>query len=529
MDYYEIFGLKREPFSNSPDPELFYATPKYLEVLHKLEIAIRLKRGLNLVLGDVGTGKTTMSRVLLRTLDQEREKFLVRLILDPGFPSDEEMLSYLLSLLGGGQGLSGSRTLLMDSLQRLLLRLTTEEGKVVAIFIDEGQKLSPSGLEILRELLNFESNQWKLIQIVVFGQWELWDKFAAMGNLLDRVNLVVRLSPLSLKETRAMIHHRLKVCGMNPSSPIFSEKAIDLIYQYTAGHPRKVVSLCHHSMLVALMRGESSVTPQSVRRALREMEGILHRKKSSSLKRALIAASVTLVLSSLVGGGLLLQMDHSGSKDENQEVQGEVRPDASGEKEEPVSLAQTNGIEGEASWDERPPPSPPGPRVSILSPYEWLQGFEASTELDSTVEVVVRRGDTLSGIVERHLNMVLDTQSPWMKRFAMANPHVPDPNRLAPGVKIRLPVVKAPQRVVPGEPIAWFPSSEEASAWATKEIEEGKERLLLVAREKKGHIHGFGVYRPLRGQGEREGAEGLEEGRIELVLVSENLGTELLR
>jgi general secretion pathway protein A len=159
MDYYEIFGLKREPFSNSPDPELFYATPKYLEVLHKLEIAIRLKRGLNLVLGDVGTGKTTMSRVLLRTLDQEREKFLVRLILDPGFPSDEEMLSYLLSLLGGGQGLSGSRTLLMDSLQRLLLRLTTEEGKVVAIFIDEGQKLSPSGLEILRELLNFESNQ----------------------------------------------------------------------------------------------------------------------------------------------------------------------------------------------------------------------------------------------------------------------------------------------------------------------------------------------------------------------------------
>ena len=528
MEYFEIFGLKREPFSNSPDPELFYATPSYLEALHKLEIAIRLKRGLNLVLGDVGTGKTTMSRVLLRTLDQEREKFLVRLILDPGFPSDEEMLSYLISLMGGGQALSGSRTLLMDSLQRLLLRITIEEGKVVAIFIDEGQKLSPFGLETLRELLNFESNQGKLVQIVVLGQWELWDKFAAMGNLLDRVNLVVRLSPLSLKETRAMIYHRLSVCGMNPSSPIFSEKAIDLIYQYTSGHPRKVVSLCHHSMLVALMRGENRVTPQSVSRALKEMEGILPRKKGSILKRALIAGSVTFVLGSLVAGGLLLQGDLLGSKEENPEFHGEVRTQASLEKEEPIPVSQSASVESEASRDERPPPTPPGPRVSILSPREWLGGFEAPTELDSTVEVVVRRGDTLSGIVERHLNMVLDTQSPWMKRFAMANPHVPDPNRLAPGVKIRLPVAKVPQRVVVGEPIAWFPSPEEASAWATREVQEGKERLLLVAREKKGHIHGFGVYRPLRGQEGTEGAESLEEGRIQLVLVSENLGKELL-
>ncbi len=528
MEYFEIFGLKREPFSNSPDPELFYATPKYLEALHKLEIAIRLKRGLNLVLGDVGTGKTTMSRVLLRTLDQEREKFLVRLILDPGFPSDEQMLSYLISLLGGVHSLPSSRTLLMDSLQRLLLRITTEEGKVVAIFIDEGQKLSPSGLETLRELLNFESNQWKLIQIVVFGQWELWDKFAAMGNLLDRVNLVVRLSPLSLKETRAMIHHRLRVCGMNPSSPIFSEKAIDLIYQYTGGHPRKVVSLCHHSMLVALMKGENRVTPQSVRRALREMEGILPRKKSPSLKGALIAASVSFVLGSLIAGGLFLQRDLLGSKEERPEVPGEVRPEASQEKEEPVPMAQNGEIGGEPPWDKRSPPALPVPRVSVLSPGQWFRGFEAPTELDSTVEVVVRRGDTLSGIVERHLNMVLDTQSPWMKRFAAANPHVPDPNRLAPGVKIRLPVPKVPERVIPGEPLAWFPSPQEASAWATKELEEGKERLLLVAREKKGHIEGFGVYRLVQGQGGIEGAERLEEGRIELVLVGENLGRELL-
>lgn len=525
MEYFEIFGLKREPFSNSPDPELFYATPGYLEALHKLEIAIRLKRGLNLVLGDVGTGKTTMSRVLLRTLDEEKDKFLVRLVLDPGFSSDEQMISYLLNLIGANWVPSGPRTVLMDALQKLLFQITVEQGKVVVVLIDEGQKLSPSGLETLRELLNFESNQWKLLQLVVFGQWELWERVTAMGNLLDRVNLVVRLSPLSLTETRAMINHRLRVCGMWGASPIFSEKAVDLIYERTGGHPRKIVSLCHHAMLAALIKGETIVTPECVKRGLKELEGVLTERGKKRKKKALFAASIG-ALCCLAAGGLFLK-ELKGLREKHLGWEKQSAMEATSQSQEDHQpLGEKIGSEEESS--DQAPQKPSEIRVVAVSPTEWLKEFKGAMELDSSVEVMVRRGDTLSGIVEKHLSMVLDADSQWMKRFAMANPHISDPNRLTPGVKIKLPTGKPVQRAVVCELLAWFPRTDEAGYWALDEIKGGRERILLIAMEEKGKNQGFAVYRPLESQQRKEGAETLEEGRIVRVLMAENLQREVL-
>jgi general secretion pathway protein A len=256
VNYYELLGLQNEPFSTTPDPHFFYRSRQHQEALDRLEIALRLRRGLNLIIGDVGSGKTTLARVLLQNFAKE-ENFLFFLILDPVFRSEYQFLRYLVEMFGATS--SGRSTLdYRNALEAFLFQAGVEEGKIVVLIIDEGQKLTPSYIETIRTLLNFETNEHKLLQVIILGQLEILPKIRRKRNFMDRINLSYMINPLSLTDTEQMIHFRLEQAGFNGGN-LFTDEAITLIYDHSKGSPRKITLMCHHALELLIMQDRNVV------------------------------------------------------------------------------------------------------------------------------------------------------------------------------------------------------------------------------------------------------------------------------
>ncbi|EHJ47451.1 AAA ATPase [Solidesulfovibrio carbinoliphilus subsp. oakridgensis] len=273
MSYYKALGLLREPFSNSPDPDLLYRARTHLECLQHMEIAVRLRRGLNVVLGEVGTGKTTLGRELARLLAEDGS-VEVHFLDDPYQPTPLDFLKALSRLFGLDGGEAADDAGLLRETLKAGLSARGEGDRIVALIVDEGQKMTPECLELLRELLNVETNTHKLLQIVIFAQTEFEDVLAARPNLDDRVNFRYRLLPLDRGETRRMIETRLALCtpdGLVP--PVFTPLALRRIHRLTRGYPRKIVRLCHLSMLLAVGFGKPRIGWGLVGRAARQSRG----------------------------------------------------------------------------------------------------------------------------------------------------------------------------------------------------------------------------------------------------------------
>ncbi len=258
MEYYKLLQLKREPFSNSPDPEYFFLSSRHQECLQKLELALRLKRGLNVVIGDVGTGKTTLCRELIRKFAAE-PNIETHLILDPSFSSAEEFLRLLYTLFHAKEAAPDMPVMtLKEQIQDALLVKGVDQQRTVVLIVDEGQKISLACVEILRELLNFETNQFKLLQIVIFAQLEFEQILRSQANFADRINLLHHLAPMDFKDTRRMIHHRLKLSSTTARPrQLFTLPALWAIYRSTQGYPRKIIHLCHQSMLTMLIQNRT--------------------------------------------------------------------------------------------------------------------------------------------------------------------------------------------------------------------------------------------------------------------------------
>jgi general secretion pathway protein A len=264
MDYYEILGLEREPFSSSPDPAFFYLSDEYRECLQRLEISIRLKRGLNIILGPVGTGKTTLSRVLYRMFQRESRDFVFHFILDPSFPTEFQFFSSLVKLFGITP--SGRSTFeYKEAIQNYLFQKGVEDRKTIVLLIDESQKLSIRHLEILRNLLNYETNEYKLLQLLIFAQMEFSDKVKGVENFLDRVNMKYVFQPLNEVDTRKMIEFRLKIAGLNSGGSLFTDDAYMAIYGETLGYPRKIINLCHHALLTMIIKEKKIIDGETIR------------------------------------------------------------------------------------------------------------------------------------------------------------------------------------------------------------------------------------------------------------------------
>jgi general secretion pathway protein A len=269
MSYYEVLGLKKEPFSTSPDPAFFYHSFEHTTALKRLEIAIRLRRGLSLVLGDVGTGKTTLSRTLFQAFNGEEDNFIFNMILDPDFKSEYQFISNLTKVFGI-EPESRSTFDYRDAIEKYLFKKGVDENKTIVLLIDEGQKLSQPHLEILRTLLNYETNEYKLLQLVIMAQMELLPRVKKIRNFMDRVSLKYIINPLDENETREMILFRLLEAGFDNSRILFTDDAVKMIYEFSQGYPRKIALLCHNCLERMIMLGKDIIDAEIVKTLLIE-------------------------------------------------------------------------------------------------------------------------------------------------------------------------------------------------------------------------------------------------------------------
>jgi len=265
MSYYKVLGLDKEPFSTSPDPAFFYESQEHRAALMRLMIEIRLKRGFSLILGDIGTGKTTLSRKLFHML-KEREDVIFHMVLDPTFETEQIFLESLIRTFKIEAG-SASPTILdyKEAIKSYLLQKGAEENKTVVLLIDEAQKLNQLSLEILRCLLNYETNEYKLLQVVLLAQLELLPKLRSMKNLWDRINLKYVLNPLDEQETKEMIQFRLRAAGYISSVDFFTGEAVEEIYRHTQGYPRRIAMICHHILKTLVMESKPIADYELVR------------------------------------------------------------------------------------------------------------------------------------------------------------------------------------------------------------------------------------------------------------------------
>lgn len=258
MSYYKIFGLKKEPFSTSPDPEFLFPSRGHETCFKRLEISVRLRRGLNLILGDVGTGKTTLSRAFLQMFKGD-DDFIFHLVLDPGHSSEFKFLSSLLAIFGISPRFNSTLDF-KETLQKYLFQKGVDENKTIVLIIDEAQKISTQNLEALRTLLNFETNEYKLLQVVLMAQSEILPRINRIRNFSDRIALKYTINPLDENETKEMISFRLSKAGCEDNTNLFTEEAIKLIYAHTQGYPRRIAMLCHEALKEAIMREKKSVS-----------------------------------------------------------------------------------------------------------------------------------------------------------------------------------------------------------------------------------------------------------------------------
>lgn len=268
MSYYKLLGLDKEPFSTSPDPDFFYHSQSHDAALKRLEISIRLRRGLNVVFGDVGTGKTTLLRTLLRAFKDEPD-FIFHMSLDPSYDSEFQFLSSLVKMFGITPEIRSTLDF-KEALEKYLFTMGVEKNKTVCLLIDEGQKISTENLEVLRTLLNFETNQHKLLQLVIMSQMELLPRIIKIRNFMDRVALKYTINPLDDLETKELIGFRLEAAGYKKSKPLFSSEAFELIYQYSQGYPRKISKICHDALELLVMKDLKSVEFELINELLKQ-------------------------------------------------------------------------------------------------------------------------------------------------------------------------------------------------------------------------------------------------------------------
>ena len=274
MSYYRVLGLEREPFSTSPDPNFFYQSLSHKTALTNALIEIRLKRGLSIILGDIGTGKTTLSRKLFQ-LFSIRGDISFYMILDPNYDTEYLFLLSLIKIFKIEINISNPTIIdLKGEIKRFLFQKGVNENKTTVLLIDEAQKLNQMSLEVLRMLLNYETNEFKLLQLIVLGQMELLPRLVGTKNLMDRVSLKYTLSPINEEETNEMIKFRIRQAGYNGSEDLFSRRAIKAIYGYTQGYPRRISMLCH-KLLKTLVMENKAIADEGLVRNLTNREARL--------------------------------------------------------------------------------------------------------------------------------------------------------------------------------------------------------------------------------------------------------------
>jgi len=260
--YQEFYGLREKPFVLTPDPQFLFLSESHRTAIESLLYGIRQKEGFMVITGDIGTGKTTLSRTLLERLD----KSVKTAVIFNSFLTEEELLESIL-LDFGFPSKGRTKKERIDALNKLLIYLSTR-GKNAVLIIDEAQNLSIPVLEQIRMLSNLETEKEKLLQIILLGQLELDQKLRSeeMKQLNQRIAIRHHLLPLSQTEMEFYIYQRLMVAG-SQGSITFSRSALSQIHKFSKGSPRLINLLCDRALLGGLVEQTRHIDRVIVKKA----------------------------------------------------------------------------------------------------------------------------------------------------------------------------------------------------------------------------------------------------------------------
>jgi len=430
MDYFRVLDFSREPFSNSPEPEFFYQSPQHVECLQRLELAVRLRRGLNTVIGDVGAGKTTICRQIIRRFADDRN-VETYLMLDPSFGSPVEFLRAVVEMLGiAGDDPDATEWHLKERIKNHLFDKGVGEGKILVLIIDEGQKIPDFCLEILREFLNYETNTHKLLQIVIFAQKEFYRVLEAHEGFTDRINFSYDLRPMTFADTRAMIRFRLDTAREKGADKKvrFTVPALWAVYRATGGYPRKIIGLCHRIILALIIRERLKAGSSLVRSCIRA-GGMRRRPWKVAFAAVLVCVLITLI--GLDFGQNLFFTDVP---------------------EQPVDRAALPPVDAVAIPVKVPPREPP-PAIRVKIPSQTVSSAEAASPRterypESLGWLVLKRDGTICKVIRGVYGLECTTDR--IASIHRTNPHIQDPNRVDPGAMLKLPASPSDFRPAPG-------------------------------------------------------------------------------
>src|SRR5512139_2033617 len=260
--YTEFFELFEKPFSLSTSPRFLYLGEKHKEALAILKYGVLERQGFVLLPGEVETGKTTMVRALLSSLNKNvKYVHLANPLLSP-----REFTSYIILSAFENKIHFKSKSEFLIAFEAFLTKLQ-QRNRQFLLVIDEAHKLSFDLLEEIRLLSNLETAEEKLISIFLVGQPELNDRLnePRCRPLFQRISVRYHIPPLDVKETREYVMTRLKKAGSKRAEEIFSRKTTDAIHQYSQGYPRMINILGDNSLLLGYSKGEGTISPRMVK------------------------------------------------------------------------------------------------------------------------------------------------------------------------------------------------------------------------------------------------------------------------
>ncbi len=299
--YEAFYGLNEKPFNLTPDPRFLYLSPKHKEAFAHLLYGIQSRCGFVMVSGEIGTGKTTICRSLLRELDSNTD---VAYIFNPRL-SPEDLLRTINEDFGIDSVAESIRGLI-DELNDYLLR-RAGEGKNCVLIIDEAQNLDTETLEQVRLLSNLETETEKLLQIVLIGQPELPEKLKLpeLRQLDQRITARYHLTTLNQPETLNYIAFRLRIAG-GRKRVRFTRGAVRLIYKISGGTPRVINAICDRALLIGYTKETREITPPLVKQAAREVRGDDRIGKSALRMNKLLPATAFVAVSIALLAGVVM-------------------------------------------------------------------------------------------------------------------------------------------------------------------------------------------------------------------------------
>jgi type II secretory pathway predicted ATPase ExeA len=263
--YLEHWGFNHAPFANVPSRSTFFRSPQHEEALRRLLYVIENRKGVAMLTGEVGCGKTTVTKALAEHLNGDRVRF--QMISNPALQPEELLKAILLKV--GGSPENGSKTLMLDQLQKILAA-NGADGLSTVLAIDEAHVIgNRATLDELRMLLNIQTDDEFLVTLILLGQPPLLRNIAELQPLKERIAVKFNLEPLDFQNTVRYVMFRLKSAGATRG--IFTEQAVRLLYDYSGGIPLRINNLCDRCLLIGVMHNAKLVDSRIMRDAIEDM------------------------------------------------------------------------------------------------------------------------------------------------------------------------------------------------------------------------------------------------------------------